>query len=111
MAGPRAASFTLWGYGEAARLVEVARFEEATCFDEATCGRDLLSLGVPSKMSDNRPALLTPIGRSTNAAIAAMTVRQRGTTRPEGAIFLPDDGNPYFPQNDFPFVLGGRRLH
>src|SRR3984893_7098185 len=38
LAGPRAASFTLWGFGEAARLAEVA------CFGEATCAGDLLCL-------------------------------------------------------------------
>jgi hypothetical protein len=79
-------------------LVEAARLAETACLDEATCGRDLLSLGEPLKMSDNQPALLTPIGRSTKAAITAITVRQPGTTRPEGANFLTDDGNPRFPR-------------
>jgi hypothetical protein len=55
----------LWGFGEAARLAEVA------CFDEATCAGDLLCFDEP--LYDNQPASLTSIGRSTNAAIAAMT--------------------------------------
>src|SRR5262249_53921103 len=86
LARPRAASFTVWGFGEAARLAEVA------CFDEATCAGDLLCFDEAS---------LTSIGRSTNAAIAAMTGRQRGTPRPKGANFLPDDGNPCFPRMTF----------
>jgi hypothetical protein len=52
-------------------------------------------------MSDSQPASLTSIGRSTNAAITAMTVRRRGTPRPEGANCLPDVGNPAFPRMIF----------
>jgi hypothetical protein len=50
-------------------------------------------------MSDSQPASLASIGRSTNAAIAATTVRRRHRTpKPDPANFLPDDSNPYFPQ-------------
>jgi hypothetical protein len=107
----------LWGFFDATRLVEVARLAVAACFDEAarfdkaTCEEDLLCLGEPLKMSDNQPALLAPIGRSTNAAIAAMTMRQREAPRPEDAKFLTDDGNPCFPQNVFPFAPRGKRQH
>src|SRR6476619_6993040 len=57
--GPRAASFTVW------------RFGELTCFGDLPCFDELL------KISDSRPASLTSIGRSTRAAIAAMMVRRR----------------------------------
>ena len=74
----------VWGFGEAARLAEVA------CFGEATCVGDLPCFDEPLKMSDSQPASLTSIGRSTNAAITAMTVRRRGQTpRPEPCEFSP----------------------
>jgi hypothetical protein len=96
--GPRAASFTVWGFGEAARFAKVAGLREATCIG------DFLCFDEPLKMSDSQPASLTSIGRSTNAAITAMTVRRRGTPKPDPANFLPDDGNLCFPQIDFPFA-------
>jgi hypothetical protein len=51
------------------------------------------------KTSDSQPASLTSIGRSTNAAIAAMMVRRRiRTPKPDPANFLADDSNPYSPR-------------
>jgi hypothetical protein len=92
--------------GEAARLAKVPGLREVACLGDLPCFDELL------KISDSQAASLTSIGRSTNAAITAMTVRRRGTPRPEGANFLPDDGNPCFPQNDFPFALhGSKRRH
>jgi hypothetical protein len=79
---------------------------ELACLGEATRASDLLCFDGPLKLSDSQPALLTSIGRSTNAAITARAVRRRGTPKPERANFLPDDGNPV-PQNDFPFALDG----
>jgi hypothetical protein len=93
-------------------LVEAACFDEAMCFDETTCAGGLPCFGEPLKMSDSQPASLASIGRSTNAAVTAMTVQRRGTPRPEAANLPPDDGIPGFPQNDLPFALHGRtRLH
>jgi hypothetical protein len=95
-AGPRAESFTVRGFGEAAGLAGVAGFAEVTCFGDFSCFDEFL------KTSENQPASLTSIGRSTNAAIAAMMVRRRGRTpKPDPAKFLPDDSNPYFPQECF----------
>jgi hypothetical protein len=58
--------------------------------------------------TDSQPASLTPIGRNTEAAIAAMTVRRGQTAKPAVnpalANFLPDDSIPAFPQSDFPFA-------
>jgi hypothetical protein len=77
---------------------QAARLAEAACFGEATCAGDLPCFDEPLKMSDSQPASLTSIGRSTNAAIAAMRVRRRDQTpRPDLANFLPDDSNPCFP--------------
>ena len=90
--GPRAASFTVRGFGEAAGFARVARLGEVTCFG------DLPGFGELLKTSDSQPASLTSIGRTTNAAIAAMMVRRRGQTpKPDPANFLPDDSNPYAP--------------
>jgi hypothetical protein len=91
--GRRAASFAVWRLGDAAGLAKVAGFGEATRFDDLPCFDGLL------KTSDSQPASLTPIGRSTNAAIAAMMVRRQGQTqKPEPANFLPDDSNPFPPE-------------
>jgi hypothetical protein len=91
-AGPRAASFTVWGFGEAAGFAKVAGFGEVTCFGDLSCFDELL------RIFDSQPASLTSIGRSTNAAIAAMMVRRRGQTpKPDPANFLTDDSNPYIP--------------
>jgi hypothetical protein len=90
--GPRAASFTARGFGEAAGFARVARFGEVTCVG------DLPGLGELLKTSESQPASLPSIGRSTNAAIAAMMVRRQGQTpKPDPANFFPDDSNPYFP--------------
>jgi hypothetical protein len=95
--GPRAASFTVCRFGTAADFAEVARFGEATRFG------DLPDFDGPLKTSDSQPASLTSIGRSTNAAIAAMMVQRRGETpKHDPANFLPDDSNPCFPRSDFP---------
>ncbi len=102
MTGPRAASFTLAEVACLAEVVcfdEIACFDEAVCFDEAACAGDLLCFDEPLTMLDSQPASLTSIGRSNNAAIAAMTVRQRGTPGPDDSDFLPDDGNSASPQN------------
>ena len=80
---------------------------EVACLDDAVCAGDLLRFDEPLKMSDNPPASPTSIGRSNNAAIAAMTVQQRGTPRTVDANFLADDGNLCFPQRDFPFAIYG----
>ena len=91
--GPRAASFTARGFGEAAGFARVARFGEVTCVG------DLPGLGELLKTSESQPASLPSIGRSTNAAIAAMMVRRQGQTpKPDPANFFPDDSNPYFPR-------------
>jgi hypothetical protein len=69
---------------------ETACFAKETCFDE------------PLTASDSRPASLTLIGRSTNAAIAAMMAgRRRQIAEPDRANFLSDDSNPYLPKSDF----------
>src|SRR5882724_4820874 len=68
-AGPRAASFAEWSFGEAAGFAKAARFREMTRFADLSCFDELL------KTSDSQPASLTSIGSSTNAAIAAMMVR------------------------------------
>ena len=116
-AGRRAASFTGRGFGEAAGFAKAAGFEvagfEVAGFGEAACVGDLCFDG-PLNISDSQPASLTSIGRSANAAIAAMMTRQRGQTpKPERANFLPDDSNPYFPYRDFQFALhdNGIRRH
>src|SRR4029077_2919463 len=57
--GPRAASFTVW------------RFGELTCFGDLPCRGALLAVCA------SRPASLTSIGRTAIAAIAAMMVRRR----------------------------------
>jgi hypothetical protein len=86
----------VWGFGEAAGLARTARFGGATCFG------GLAFFGEPLRTSDSQPASLTSIGRSTNAAIAAMMVRRRGETpKPDPANFLPDDSNPTLPRSDF----------
>jgi hypothetical protein len=88
--GPRAASFTVWRFDEAAGFPKVAGFGEVTCFADLPCFGELL------KISCSQPASLISIGRSTNAAIATMMVRQRGQTpKPDRANFLSDDNNPY----------------
>ena len=87
--GPRAASFTARGFGEAAGFARVVRFGEVTCLGALPCFEE------PFKTSDSQPASLASIGSSTNAATAATTVRRGQTPKP--AIFLPDDSNPYSP--------------
>ena len=68
-------------------------------FDEAACVGDLPGFDEPLNTSESQPASLTSIGRSSNAAIAVMTVRRRDQTpKPERANFFPDDSNPYFPR-------------
>jgi hypothetical protein len=85
-AGLRAASFAAWGFGEAAGFREVTWVDDLPFFD------GLL------KISDSQPAWPTSIGRSANAAIAAMTVRRRvQVPAPDPANFLSDDNNPYVP--------------
>jgi hypothetical protein len=46
-------------------------FDEATCFGDLPCLDELL------ETCDRELASLTPIGKSTNADIAAITVRRR----------------------------------
>jgi hypothetical protein len=71
-------------------------------FRKVTWVAELPGLGEFFKISDSQPASLTSIGRSTEAAIAAMMVRRRGqaanpAANPALASFLPDDSNPCFP--------------
>ena len=92
-AGRSAASFTAWCFVEAAGFATAAGFGEVTCF------RDLSGFDELLNISDSQPASLASIGRSTNAAIAAMMVRRRGQApKPDPANFLADDSNPYFPR-------------
>jgi hypothetical protein len=87
----------VWRFADAAGFDEVADFGEASRFDGLPCFDGLL------KTSDSQPAWPASIGRSTNAAIAAMMMllRRRQTPKPDPSNFLPDDGNPGFPQSDF----------
>src|ERR1700738_4871738 len=92
-AGPRAASFAVWDFSEAARFAKVAGFREVNWVGGLPC------FGEFFKISDSQPASLTSIGRNTEAAIAAMMVWRRGQTAkraasPTLANFLPDDSNP-----------------
>jgi hypothetical protein len=112
--GPRAASFAVWGFGEAARFAKVAGFREVMWVGDLPC------VGEFFKISDSPPASLTAIGGNTEAAIAAMMVRRQGQTAKHAANpaltnFLPDDSNLAFPQSDFPFRAsrrhGGMRRH
>ncbi|WP_334368232.1 hypothetical protein [Bradyrhizobium sp. AZCC 1578] len=68
-------------FGEAARFAKVAGLREVTCFDGLPCFGDLACFDEPLKMSDSQPASLTSIGRSTIAAITAMTMRPRRQNR------------------------------
>src|SRR6202011_2743279 len=82
-AGPRAASFTVWcfsgaDFAKVARFGELARFGGVAGFGEESCFGDLPCFDEPLKTSCSQPASLTSIGRSTNAAIAAMMVRRGG---------------------------------
>ena len=106
LVGPSAATLTWCGFGAAACL--------AACFDfdEAACARDLLSFDEPLsdeplKASDNQLAWLIPIGKTANPIATAITVPQRRAPRPAGAIFSADNGNPGFPQIEFPFAHQG----
>jgi hypothetical protein len=82
----------VWGFDEAAGFAKLARFGEVMCFG------DLPGFGELLKTSDSQPASLTSIGRSTNAAIAAIMVRRQGQTpKLDPANCLPDDSKPYFP--------------
>ncbi len=91
-AGPRAASLMVGGFGAAARFAGVAGFREATCAGDLPCFDE------PLKISDSQPALAS-LGRSTNAATAAMTVRRRHRKpKSDPANFFPDGGNPNFPR-------------
>jgi hypothetical protein len=102
LAGPRAADFTLWGFGEVARLAEVP------CFGEATCAGDLLCFDEPLMMSDSQPASPDSIGRCTDEAITATTIRLRDQTqKPESANFSLTKAIPTFPRSDFLFALHG----
>jgi hypothetical protein len=87
----------LWDFGESACLAEATCFGEAACLGEARCAGDLRGFGEPLKTSDNQPASLTSIGRSTDAAIMAMTIRRGQTQKPDPANCLPDESNFYFP--------------
>ncbi|WMT79378.1 hypothetical protein [Bradyrhizobium sp. Ash2021] len=92
----------MWRFGAAADFAKVADFGDATRFG------DLLGLDGPLKTSDSQPASLTSIGRSTNAAIAAMMVQRRGETpMHDPANFLPDDSNACLPRSDFPCAPDG----
>jgi hypothetical protein len=85
--GPRAASLTVRGFGE------------TICFAKVTCFGDLPCFAEPLTTSDSRPASLTSIGRSTNAANAAMMVgRRRQMAASDRVNFLSDDSNPCLPQ-------------
>src|ERR1700694_4901094 len=100
-AGPRAASFTVWcfsgaDFAKVARFGELARFGGVAGFGEESCFGDLPCFDEPLKTSCSQPASLTSIGRSTNAAIAAMMVRRPSQTpQPDATNFLPDDSTPY----------------
>jgi hypothetical protein len=92
-AGLSAAGLPAWRLGDTAGLAKMAGFGEVTCFGDLACFDELL------KTSDSQPASLASIGRSSNAAIAAMMVRRRGQTpKQDPANFLPDDSNRYFPE-------------
>ena len=91
--GPKAASFTAWGFGDVACFADLAGFREATCFGDLPC------FGAPLKISCSRPALLPSIGSSANAAIAAMMVQRRGQRlRLAQPNFFPNESNPPTPQ-------------
>src|SRR5439155_14834165 len=78
LTGPRAASFTVRCFGEAAGFAKVACLRHVTCFGDLACFADLACFDELLKTSDSQPASLTSIGRSAIAAKAAMMVRRRG---------------------------------